>query len=73
VVFDPHITPGDALSQVLTESVALRYPGRFDDEQYEAIRRALEPIAKQINALRSFRLTNADEPDPIFRAQRGEG
>lgn len=70
---DPSVSPGDALTRSLAESVSLRYPGRLDAEQIEAIRRAVAPVVNQLTALRQYRLTNADEPNPIFRAFRGEG
>jgi hypothetical protein len=73
VAADPNLTTGDALTRSLAESISLRYPGRFDDRQVEAIRRALEPVVNQLSVLRLYRLTNADEPEPIFRAFRGEG
>jgi hypothetical protein len=73
VATDPHITTGDALTRSLAESVTRRYPGRFDKRQVEAIRRAIEPVVNQLSVLRQYRLTNADEPEPIFRAYHGEG
>jgi hypothetical protein len=42
-------------------------------EQTEALQQAIGPIVDMAAVLRHFRLTNADEPDPIFRVYRGEG
>ena len=70
---DQNVSPEDALTRSLAESISRRYPGRLDDSQIEAIRRALEPVVNQLTVLRQYRLTNADEPDPIFRAFRGGG
>ena len=73
VADDPNRTTRDGLTNALVESVSLRYPGRFNVEQVAAMRRALEPVVDQLAVLRLYRLTNADEPEPIFRAYQGEG
>jgi hypothetical protein len=65
--------PQGVLAGLLGDSVSQRYPGRFEAEQVEALRQAIEPIVETIATLRKYRLTNADEPDPVFRAYQGDG
>ncbi|HLZ08914.1 MAG TPA: hypothetical protein VKT80_10030 [Chloroflexota bacterium] len=57
----------------MAASVSNRYPDRFTAEQIESLCKAIEPVVEIISTLRKYRLTNADEPDPIFRAYRGDG
>ena len=70
---DPNLTTGDVLTRSLAESISLRYPGRFDDRQVEAIRRALEPVVNQLSVLRLYRLTNADEDATAVKRLRDAG
>lgn len=60
------------LSRALVESLSVTYPGRLDPEQTEQVRRALSHLLDLGAKLKAYPLTNADEPDPIFRAYRRE-
>ena len=62
----------DVLAGLLVDSVSQRFPDRFTTEQVEQLRQAIAPIVEMIATLRNYSLTNADEPDPSFRAYRGE-
>ena len=73
MVDDTNKSRHGVLAGLLADSVSQRYPGRFEAEQVEALRQAIEPIVETIATLRKYRLTNADEPDPVFRAYRGDG
>jgi hypothetical protein len=46
--------------------VRQRYGDRLTPEQLAELRRAVEAIVEQVAALRTVRLTNADEPLPRF-------
>jgi hypothetical protein len=54
----------------LVELLAQRYPGRFRPEDLEQLREQVAQIEAASARLRGFALTNADEPDPTFRAVR---
>lgn len=58
----------EALAQAMREIVDARFPGRFHPEQSEQIEKRIASLADTIQRLRGYRLTNADEPDQIFRA-----
>ena len=64
-----------ARHRFVDEAVAIlqsRYPDRFNADQVELIRQGLVQLQAQAQTLRSMSLTNADEPDFIFRAFRAE-
>jgi hypothetical protein len=73
VVDDTNDSRRDILARALADSVSQRYPDRFTAEQLDALCQATGPIVEIIATLQQYRLTNADEPDPIFRAYRGDG
>ena len=52
--------------------VRQRYGDRLGPEQLDDLRRAVEAIVEQIAALRTVRLTNADEPLPCFQPFRAD-
>ena len=58
----------DARVRALTDALVARYAGRFSDDDVEQLRKQLDQIRQAGEKLRSFRLTNADEPEPIFQA-----
>jgi len=61
------LTPS-AAAEALGELVRIRY-GRFlTEEQLAEVKRQIERSLRSAERLRSFPLTNADEPDLIFRA-----
>jgi len=61
------LTPS-AAAEALGELVRVRY-GRFlTEEQLAEVKRQIERNLRSAERLRSFPLTNADEPDLIFRA-----
>jgi Asp-tRNA(Asn)/Glu-tRNA(Gln) amidotransferase C subunit len=58
----------DARVRALTDALVARYPGRFSDDEVEQLRKQIDQIRQAAEKLRSFPLTNADEPEPIFQA-----
>lgn len=58
----------EAVVDGLASALVARYPGRFSDEQVEQIRTQIRQLVEAGVRLRAFRLTNADEPEPIFHA-----
>ncbi|MCS6817104.1 MAG: twin-arginine translocation signal domain-containing protein [Blastocatellia bacterium] len=61
------LTPS-AAAEALGELVRVRY-GRFlTEEQLAEVKRQIERGLRSAERLRNFPLTNADEPDLIFRA-----
>ena len=68
---DPNVR--EAVVDGLVSVLVARYPRRFAGDQIEQIRKQIEQLVEAGERLRTFRLTNADEPDPIFHAVREEG
>ena len=62
----------EAVVNGLAGALVARYPGRFSDDQVEQIRKQIAQLVEAGERLRAFRLTNADEPEPIFHAVPGE-
>jgi hypothetical protein len=62
----------DVVAASVLETLVNRYPNRFDAAQTEQLRRAVRHLVEVAATLRAYPLTNADEPDPIFRAFRSE-
>jgi hypothetical protein len=52
--------------------VRQRYGDRLTAEQLEDLRRAVEAIVAHVAAIRRIRLTNADEPLPLFAPFRAD-
>jgi hypothetical protein len=66
-----HLPPDSAAARAA--AVAARFPGRFDATELAALEQAIARLEESAAKLRTFPLTNGDEPDPIFRAARPEG
>ena len=64
---------GHREAEILFEMVKDRYGDRLTDEQLEEVRRSVDRVVDDAEALRSIRLDNADEPAPIFTPYRKEG
>jgi hypothetical protein len=62
----------EAIARTMAEVLAKRYPGRFGPEEVGRICQAIGEVTEMSTRLRAYPLTNADEPDPIFRAYRRE-
>lgn len=62
-----------ALAKSLAEGVRLRYPDRFTPEELAAITRSIDGRLRAVERLYQTTLTNADEPDFVYRVYRGEG
>lgn len=56
----------DAEVEVRFALVRQRYGDRLTPEQLDGVRRAVEAIVDMVAALRTVRLTNADEPEQRF-------
>ncbi|HXD98296.1 MAG TPA: hypothetical protein VN646_17230 [Candidatus Acidoferrum sp.] len=54
------------------ELVRFRYGNRLTAEQLDVLRRSVAAIVEQVDALRTVRLTNADEPLQRFAAFRAD-
>jgi|GEM_PF-3770535 len=59
----------DGLAQSMRAIVEARYPGRLGDETGARVEKRIANLAEAIWRLRSYRLSNADEPDQTFRAE----
>lgn len=55
-----------AVSAALVEGLKARYPDRFNAEQIEQIGQNVERLQDSAALVRSYPLTNADEPDFVF-------
>lgn len=66
------ILEGDR-ARLLVETLVTRYPDRFTPEDVEALTEQINQILATAARLRAYPLTNADEPDPIFRVAGWEG
>ena len=58
----------DATARILSEALERRYPGRFTVEQVRELEKQIVQLRQAAEKLRTYRLTNADEPEPIFQA-----
>ena len=56
------------LTRAMRTIVEARYPGRLSAEQNARLEKRVASLAEAIDRLRSYRLSNADEPDATFRA-----
>jgi len=66
----PPADPGIAAdARALLEVVQRRWGGHLDAKQLDAVREDIEGNLGAAKALRGLALTNADEPDVIFRAE----
>ncbi len=52
--------------------VTARYGDRIPAAEHERVRESVRGLRAAADALAAFPLTNADEPDVLFRAYRGE-
>lgn len=62
----------DAHLEALVASITAAYGGRISQEQMQRVRDGVQGLREAAAALYAYPLTNADEPDPIFAAYRGE-
>ena len=62
----------DAVAAALGDAVLARYGDRLDEAAAEKVRAEIEELLTAAEMLRAYRLTNADEPDFVFRPYRGE-
>jgi predicted nucleotidyltransferase len=58
-------------SEILFELVRERYGGRLSADELEEVRKAVDVIAENAEALRRVGLENWDEPSSVFRPFRG--
>jgi hypothetical protein len=65
---DPAKAADAADARSLLEIVERRFGSRLDAAQMESVRRDLEDNMRAARTLRALQLTNADEPDVVFRA-----
>ena len=63
---------GDAVAAALGDAVLARYGDRLDEAGVAKVRAEVEELVKAAESLRAYRLTNADEPDFVFRPYRRE-
>ncbi len=61
----------DVEAEALAALLHARYGDRLSEEQGAKLREAVRGLREAIGSLYAFPLTNADEPDVIFRAYRG--
>lgn len=61
-------TSDEARAELVVETLAARFPGRFSAEEREKLRGQVKEMLAASTRLRAFPLTNADEPAPIFHA-----
>ena len=62
----------DAVAAALGDAAMARYGDRLDAAGEAKVRDEIAEMVKAAAALRACRLTNADEPDFVFRAYRRE-
>lgn len=65
---DPQKAADAADAESLLEIVERRFGARLDAAQLESVRGDLEDNMRAARTLRALQLTNADEPDVVFRA-----
>ena len=63
----------EPLVDALLGVVIARYGGRIGPEQIGRLRESVRGLREAAAALYAYPLTNADEPDQVFAAYRGEG
>ena len=64
--------PDPSETDLRFELVRLRYGNRLTAEQLDVLRRSVAALVEQVDALRTVRLTNADEPLQRFTAFRAD-
>ncbi len=67
-LFKPQAPAPLTAAQALSEFVRSRYGKFLTEEQFAEVARQIEQNLRSAERLRSVKLTNADEPDVIFRA-----
>ena len=60
-------------ADTLFEMVKSRYGDRLTEDQLEDVRRTVDSVVGNAEALRAVRLDNADEPPSVFTPYREEG
>ena len=61
-----------ALAKVLAEGIRLRYGDRLTPDDLRTITRAIDGRLRGAERLYQAALTNADEPDFVYRVYRGD-
>lgn len=61
---------GPSEAEARMELIEARYGEHLDGEARRAVRRGVEGVVRRGTRLRAFRLTNGDEPMPVFEAYR---
>jgi len=59
----------DTTARILAEALERRYPGRFSVDQVRELEKQIVELRQAAEKLRTYKLTNADEPEPIIRAR----
>ncbi|MCH8205671.1 MAG: hypothetical protein IH956_01545 [Chloroflexi bacterium] len=60
-------------ADILFEMVKSRYGDRLTEDQLEDVRRTVDSVVGNAEALRAVTLDNADEPPAVFTPYREEG
>lgn len=67
-------SPADeARATAFIEALLGRFPERFSAGDVEKVRQQVLESIRTARRLRTYPLSNADEPDPVFHAVRSEG
>ena len=69
---DEQTRDDDAVVEALAATVRARYGGRLSPEQAGRVPEIIRGLRDAAAALAAYPLANADEPDPVFAAYRGE-
>lgn len=64
--------PDTAVVEALLGGVTARYGDRLSPEDRTNVMEDMHQLVTAIQTLRAYRLTNADEPDFVFRPYRRE-
>jgi plasmid stability protein len=63
------VTSEDAQVDLMLDLIAARYGRSFSDEERARVRADLVATFERTASLRALRLTNADEPMPLFTVE----
>ncbi len=69
---DEQARDDDVIVEALTAVVQARYGGRLDAGQAGRVPEIVRGLREAVASLMAYPLVNADEPDPVFGAYRGE-
>ena len=69
---DEQARDDEAIVAALAATVRARYGDRLDPEQAGRVPEIIRGLRDAAAALAAYPLVNADEPDPVFAAHRGE-